>query len=83
MEELLPHGEGRLADVLLAALQTPKVGGGDAPLALGQELQRVQAGPQVLLCLVAQGNEGLQPCQSSPLLRLCPRDAAVIHPQSL
>jgi hypothetical protein len=53
LEKLLPHGKGRLADVLLAALQTREVGAGDAPLALGKELQCVQAGPQVLLCLVA------------------------------
>ena len=60
MEELLPHGEGRLADVLLAALQPRQVSDADRLPALAQELQRVQAGPQVLLCLVAQCDECLQ-----------------------
>jgi hypothetical protein len=73
VEELLPHHEGGLADVLLAALQTRKVSAGDAPLALGQELQRIQAGPQVLLRPVAQANECLQQRQSSPLLKFCAR----------
>ena len=44
MEELLPHGEGRLADVLLAALQPRQVSDADRLPALAQELQRVQAG---------------------------------------
>ena len=60
MKELLPHGKGGLANVLLAALQPRQVCSGDCLPALAQKLQRVQAGSQVLLCPVTQRHQRLQ-----------------------
>ena len=58
-EEFLPDAEGGLDHVLLGALHAADVGAADGARALGQELQRVQARPHVVLRPLAKRRQRL------------------------
>ena len=52
MQQILPNAESAFADVLLTYAQASQVCDFDRPAFAGQELQRVQAGPDVAFCLL-------------------------------
>lgn len=60
LQQVLPDGKSSFADVLLSNAEPTQVCQLDGPPLAGQELQCVQAGTHIALCLLAQLGQSLR-----------------------